>query len=137
MLDWWGAEWEKRIAIKEAEGEREALIKKAEGEAGTIREVERAKRRAREKMIKQVERLLRIPDEKVAFRFIKIMDTICRDMTADDVAGRRYIEVLEAIAKSDGQKTIVIGGDRQLLWPGRRIGGALEGPEDRKPDDEG
>ena len=148
LLDWWGAEWKKRIAIKEAEGEGEALItraeaqktalfRRAEGEAGAIEEVERAKRRAREKMIEQVERLLRIPDENVALRFIKIMETICRDMTADDVAGRRYIEVLEAIAKSDGQKTIVISGDQRLLWPGRRIGGVLGEPEDRAPDEEG
>jgi regulator of protease activity HflC (stomatin/prohibitin superfamily) len=136
MLDWWGAEWKKRIAIKEAEGEREALIKRAEGEAGAIKKVERAKLRAREEMLVQIAHLLKF-NENVALRFIRIMEKVCRDMTVDDVAARRYIEVLEAIAKSDGQKTIVIGGDRQLLWPRRRIGGALEEPEGRAPDEEG
>jgi len=147
LLDWWGAEWKRRIAIKEAEGEKEALItraeaqkialfRKAEGEAGAIKAVEGAKAEVRKKILKQMAKLINL-DENLAFRFINIVEQLSRDMTADDVAARRYIEVLEAIAKSDGQKTIIIGGDRQLLWPRRRIGGALEEPEDRAPDEEG
>ncbi|MDH4137737.1 MAG: SPFH domain-containing protein, partial [Anaerolineae bacterium] len=147
MLDWWGAEWKKRIAIKEAEGEGEALItraeaekialfRRAEGEAGAIKAVEGAKAEARRKILEQMAKLINL-DEKLAFRFIKIMEKLSYDMTADNVVGRRYIEVLEAIAKSGGQKTIVIGGDRRLLWPRPRTGGALEEPEDRVPDEEG
>jgi len=136
MLDWWRAEWEKRIAIKEAEGQREALFRKAEGEAGAIIAVEGAKAGVRNRILEQMARLINL-DENLAFRFIRIMEKLSCDMTADNVAGRRYIEVLEAIAKSDGQKTIVIGGDQRLLWPGRRKGGALEEPEDKAPDDEG
>ncbi|MFB0536168.1 MAG: SPFH domain-containing protein, partial [Anaerolineae bacterium] len=157
MLDWWGAEWKKRIAIKEAEGEREALITKAEGEkkaliakakaqkvallekaeaeARAITALEGVKYEVREKILEQVAHLSAI-NANVALRFINIVEQLSRDMTADDVAARRYIEVLEAIAKSDGQKTIVISGDRQLLWPRRRIGGALEEPEGRGPDEE-
>ncbi|TEU17752.1 MAG: SPFH/Band 7/PHB domain protein [Anaerolineales bacterium] len=147
LLDWWGAEWKKRIAIKEAEGEGEALIakaeaqkvaflKKAEAEARAITALEGVKYEVREKILKQVAHLGAI-NANVALRFINIVEQLSRDMTADDVAARRYIEVLEAIAKSDGQKTIVIGGDRRLLWPRRRIGGALEEPGDKVPDDEG
>jgi hypothetical protein len=65
------------------------------------------------------------------------VEQLSLDMVTDNISARRYVEVLEAIAKSGGQKTIVIGGDRQLLWPRRRIGGALEEPEDRAPDEEG
>jgi len=147
MLDWWGAEWKKRIAIREAEAEGEALItrakaqkialfRRAEGEAGAIKAVEGAKAAVREKMLEQIANLSKV-DANVALRFINIVEQLSRDMTADDVAARRYIEVLEAIAKSDGQKTIIISGDRRLLWPRRRIGGALEEPEDRAPDEEG
>jgi regulator of protease activity HflC (stomatin/prohibitin superfamily) len=136
LLDWWRAEWGKRIVIKEAEAEREALFKKAEGEAGAIKAVEGAKAEIRKKILEQMAKLVNL-DRNLAFRFISIMEKLSRDMTADDVAGRRYIEVLEAIAKSDGQKTIVIGGDQRLLWPGRRTGGALEEPEDRATGEEG
>jgi regulator of protease activity HflC (stomatin/prohibitin superfamily) len=158
MVDWWGAEWKKRMAIKEAEGERgalitkaegerealiakaegerEALIAKAEAEARAITALEGVKYEVREKILKQVAHLNTI-NANVALRFINIVEQLSRDMTVDDVAARRYIEVLEAIAKSAGQKTIVIGGDRQLLWPRRRTGGALEEPGDRAPDEEG
>jgi regulator of protease activity HflC (stomatin/prohibitin superfamily) len=147
MLDWWGAEWKRRIAIKEAEGEKEALImraeaqkialfRRAEGEAGAIKAVEGAKAAVREKLLEQIANLSKV-NANVALRFINIVEQLSRDMTADDVAARRYIEVLEAIAKSDGQKTIVISGDQRLLWPGRRIGGVLGEPEDRAPDEEG
>jgi len=147
MVDWWGAEWKRRIAIKEAEGEKEALItraeaekialfRRAEGEAGAIKAVEGAKAEARRKILEQMAKLINL-DEKLAFRFIRIMEKLSYDMTADNVVGRRYIEVLEAIAKSGGQKTIVIGGDSRLLWPRPRTGGALEEPEDRVPDEEG
>ncbi len=148
MLDWWGAEWKKRIAIKEAEGERKATIVKADGEriaflkladaeARALAALEGVKDEARGKMIRRMMDALNQVDKEMALRFISVVEQLSRDMVADNIGARRYIEVLEAIAKSDGQKTIVIGGDRQLLWPRRRIGGALEEPEDKAPDDEG
>lgn len=147
LLDWWGAEWKKRTVIKEAEGEKEALItraeaqkiallKKAEAEARAITALEGVKAAVREKILEQIANLSKV-DANVALRFINIVEQLSRDMTADDVAARRYIEVLEAIAKSDGQKTIVISGDQRLLWPGRHIGGMLEELEDKAPGDEG
>jgi regulator of protease activity HflC (stomatin/prohibitin superfamily) len=151
MLDWWGAEWKRKIAIKEAEGEREAIIVKADGEkiaflkladaeARALAALEGVKDEARQKVIIRMRQMMNALDqvpEDIALRFISVVGQLSCDMVTDNIGARRYIEVLEAIAKSDGQKTIVIGGDRQLLWPRRRIGGALEEPEDRAPDEEG
>ncbi len=148
MLDWWGAEWKKRIAIKEAEGEKEALITKAEGEREAFLKragaevraaaaLESLKAEARDKLIEQMVKALDRVDKSIALRFMRVVDRLSQDIITDDITGRRYIEVLEAIARSGGQKTIIIGGDRQLLWPKRRIGGALEEPGERSPDDEG
>ena len=148
LLDWWGAEWKRKIAIKEAEAEREAIIVKvdgeriallrsAEAEARALTALERVKAEARGEMIRQMMDAVNQVPRDMALRFIRVVEQLSRDMVADNIGARRYIEVLEAIAKSDGQKTIVIGGERQLLWPRRRIGGALEEPEDRAPDDEG
>jgi regulator of protease activity HflC (stomatin/prohibitin superfamily) len=148
MLDWWGAEWKKRIAIREAEAEREATIVKADGEriallrsteaeARALTALERVKAEARGEVIRQMMDALNQVDRRMALRFIRVVEQLSRDMVTDNIGARRYIEVLEALAKSDGPKTLVIGGDRQLLWPRRRVGGALEEPEDRAPDEEG
>jgi regulator of protease activity HflC (stomatin/prohibitin superfamily) len=148
LLDWWGAEWKKRIAIREAEGEREATIVKADGEriallrsteaeAKALTALERVKAEARGEVIRQMMDALNQVDRRMALRFIRVVEQLSRDMVTDNIGARRYIEVLEALAKSDGPKTLVIGGDRQLLWPRRRIGGALAEPEDRAPDEEG
>jgi regulator of protease activity HflC (stomatin/prohibitin superfamily) len=149
LLDWWGAEWKKRVAIKEAEGERGAVIVKADGEriallksaeaeARALTALEKVKAEARGEMIRQMmDALNQVVDKDMALRFIRVVEQLSRDMVTDNIGARRYIEVLEAIAKSDGQKTIVISGDQRLLWPGRRIGGVLGEPEDRAPDEEG
>lgn len=137
MLDWWGAEWKKRIAIKEAEGEREAFLKRADAEVRAAAALERLKTEARDKLIEQMVNALDRIDKSIALRFMRVVDRLSSDIITDDVTARRYVEVLEAIAKSGGQKTIIIGGDRQLLWPKRRTGGALEEPGERAPDDEG
>jgi regulator of protease activity HflC (stomatin/prohibitin superfamily) len=148
LLDWWGAEWKRRIAIKEAEGEREATIVKADGEriallrsaeaeARALTALERVKAEARGEMIRQMTDALNQVPGNMALRFIRVVEQLSRDMVTDNIGARRYIEVLEVLAKSEGQKTIIIGGDRQLLWPRRRTGGALEEPEDRAPDEEG
>jgi len=147
LLDWWGAEWKKRIAIKEAEaekealitraeGEREALLKRADAEVRAAAALESLKAEARDKLIEQMMNALDRVDKSIALRFMRVVDRLSHDIITDDVTSRRYVEVLEAIAKSGGQKTIIIGGDRQLLWPKRRTGGALEEPADRPPDDE-
>lgn len=137
MLDWWGAEWKKRIAIKEAEGERIVLLTSAEAEARALTALEEVKAEARGKMIRQMVDALNQVDKDMALRFIRVVEQLARDMVTDNIGARRYVEVLEAIAKSGGQKTIIIGGDRKLLWPRPRTGGALEGPEGEATDDEG
>jgi regulator of protease activity HflC (stomatin/prohibitin superfamily) len=148
MLDWWGAEWKRRIAIKEAEGEREAtivkvdgeriaLLRSAEAEARALTALERVKAEARGEMIRQMMDALNQVPGNMAVRFMSVVEQLSRDMVTDNIGARRYIEVLEVLAKSEGQKTIIIGGDRQLLWPRRRTGGALEEPEDRVPGEEG
>jgi regulator of protease activity HflC (stomatin/prohibitin superfamily) len=144
VLDWWGTEWEKRIAIKEAEGEREAtivradgeriaLLRSAEAEARALTALEKVKAEARKEMIRQIVNALSQVDKDMALRFTRLMEQLSCDMVTDSISARRYIEVLEVLAKSEGQKTIIIGGDRQLLWPRRRTGGALE----ESTDDEG
>jgi len=141
VLDWWGTEWEKRIAIKEAEGEREATIVRADGEriallrsaqaeARALTVLEKVKAKARKEMIRQIVDALNQVDKDMALRFTRLMEQLSCDMVTDSISARRYIEVLEVLAKSEGQKTIIIGGDRQLLWPRRRTGGALEEPTD-------
>jgi regulator of protease activity HflC (stomatin/prohibitin superfamily) len=148
LLNWWGAEWKRKIAIKEAEGEREATIVKADGEriallrsaeaeARALTALEEVKAEAREEMIRQMSVALNQVPGNMALRFIRVVEQLSRDMVTDHIGARRYIEALEILAKSEGQKTIIIGGDRQLLWPRRRTGGALEEPEDRVPGEEG
>jgi regulator of protease activity HflC (stomatin/prohibitin superfamily) len=181
MLDWWGAEWKRRIAIKEAEGERAvmltlaeaervrliegakaeatktteaaqaerdaailkadgeriALLRTAEAEARALTVLEEVKAEARGEVIRQMMDALNQVPRDMALRFISVVEQLSRDMVTDNISARRYVEVLEAIAKSGGQKTIIIGGERQLLWPRRRTSGAIEAPEDRTPDEEG
>jgi regulator of protease activity HflC (stomatin/prohibitin superfamily) len=139
LLDWWGAEWKKRVAIKEAEGERLAMLEKAEGQAQALRRVEQEKADARQVIIRQLMGALHDlkASQNVVIRFIRVIEQLSRNIVTDDVTAQRYIEVLEAIARSDGQKTIVVSGDQRLLWPGRRTSGVLGEIEDRAPDEEG
>jgi regulator of protease activity HflC (stomatin/prohibitin superfamily) len=130
MLDWWRAEWGKRIAIKEAESEREAVIMKAdaeriahlkrtEAEVRSISAMEAVKARARGEMISQIADTLTRIDRDVAYRFIEVVEHLSREMVTDNIVARRYIEMMESLVKSEGVKKFIVGEGRQLLEPGQ------------------
>ena len=118
MLAWWEAEWRRRIAIKEARSERQALIEKAEGRALALERLEKVKADARQKMINQLLNAIDViikgaPD--ITIRFINVIEQLSRRIVTEDIIASRYMEVLEAIAESNGQKIFILGEDRRFL----------------------
>ena len=129
LLAWWGAEWRKRIAIKEAESEREAVIMKADGEriallkrteaeVRSVAAIEAAKASARGEMISQIAEALTRVDRDVAYRFIEVVERLSSEMMTDNLVARRYLKVMEAMVKSEGVRRFIIGEGSRLLGPG-------------------
>ena len=118
LLAWWEAEWKRRIAIKEARTERRALIERAEGRALAVEKFEKIKAEARQKMINQLLNAINViikgaPD--ITIRFISVIEQLSRRIVTEDIIASRYMEVLEAIAESNGQKIFILGEDRRFL----------------------
>jgi len=122
MLEWWKAEWKRKIAVKKAKSERQAMVQKAEGKAWALEKLEGVKTDARRRMIRQfinaIDGVDKIGGGKITIRFIHVIEQLSRRMMSDDIIASRYMEVLEAIAESDGQKVFVLGGDRRVLERG-------------------
>ena len=116
MMAWWEAEWKRRIAVKEAQTEKRAMIEKAEGRVRALKALEEVKAGIRREMIKQlINAIKKIGDLEVKVRFIHVIEQLSRRMMTEDVIASRYIEVLEAIAESNGQKIFILGEDRRFL----------------------
>lgn len=131
VLQWWEAEWKRKIAVKEAKGERQAMIEKAMGKAWALERLEGVKADARRRMIRQlvnaIEGVDKISDGKTTIRFIHVIEQLSRRMMTDDIIASHYMEVLEAIAESGGQKVFILGEDRRLLERGEdTLRGLLE-----------
>ncbi|MBC8492380.1 MAG: SPFH/Band 7/PHB domain protein [Chloroflexi bacterium] len=128
MLEWWEAEWKRRIAFKRARSERQTMIEKATGRAWALEKLEEVKADARRRMIRQlinaIEGVDQIGGGKTTIRFIHVIEQLSRRMMTDDIIASHYCEVLEAIVESGGQKVFVLGEDRRLL---EREDGTLRG----------
>ena len=116
MLAVWEAEWKNKIKLKEAKTESESRVQ-------IISALEQIRSQASAEMIGQIERMVNIltgmSDSQVRIRFIRAFEQLSRNVVADDVIATRYIEALEAMAKSAGAKALFISeGKEGLLGPG-------------------
>lgn len=121
MLAVWETEWRSKIKVKEAEAEKLVMLEQAEGKARTITAMEKVKFEAMEKKLSHIlEVLTKAPDE-VGIRFIRVVEQLSKNMVTDDIIATRYIEALETMARSSGQKAFFLstGGEAPALRPGR------------------
>jgi len=124
VLDIWRAAWEQELRLKEAQAEGRALLTVADAEARAIAKLEKVKWQARDELITQVTNALRtlLEDKSVKddiiIRFCQVVQKLSISIMSDDVTARRYVQVLEALAESEGRKILLIGGDRGALGPG-------------------
>jgi len=124
VLDIWRAAWEQEIRLKEAQAEGRALLTVADAEARAIAKLEKVKWQARDELITQVTNALRtlLEDKSVKddiiIRFCQVVQKLSISIMSDDVTARRYVQVLEALAESEGRKILLIGGDRGALGSG-------------------
>lgn len=122
MLEVWETEWKNRIKLEEARTDRKAMVQEARGKAETIARIERIRAETRDDLVSQMEdlakRLAGLPTG-VRIRFIRVFEQLSRNVVTDDIVATRYIEALEAMAKSAGAKALFISeGKQSALGPG-------------------
>jgi regulator of protease activity HflC (stomatin/prohibitin superfamily) len=119
VLEWWGAEWKRRIAAKEAEAERDAITAVGEAEAAVVSGVESVKAAARAKAIEQFTSIVRQggrrPSDEVIIRFFDVIEKLSRRVVSDEVTALRYIKALEKLSESEGSRFIIAPPGSDLL----------------------
>ena len=124
MLAVWETEWKNKIRVREAQAEgvaeRLTVVQEAEGRAQAIAKVQRAKFDIIQRMIAEmVDTLASIKSRNIRIRFVQVVEQLSRNVATDDIVATRYIEALEAMAKSSGTKALFISeGKPEALGPG-------------------
>ena len=120
MLAVWETEWKSHIRLQEAIAERLTVEQEAEGRAQAIATVQSTKYDVIQHMIiAMVQNLTSIKTKNVRIRFIEVVEKLSRNVAADDIVATRYIEALEAMARSAGSKALFISEGKQgALGPG-------------------
>lgn len=124
MLAVWETEWKGKIKVREAQAEglagRVSVVQEAEARARAIARVQGAKYNLIQRMITDMARSLdSIPSDDIRVRFVKVVEKLSRNVATDDIVATRYIEALEAMARSSGSKALFISeGKEGLIGPG-------------------
>ena len=109
-----------RARVQEAQAERRAIIEVSEGQAAAIIALEGAKYEARSKMVNLVRSMMENIDgvsDPMQLSFMSVMQQITERVGQDERVALRYIEAMQAIVDSDGNKTFMIHAPN--LTPGK------------------
>jgi len=100
-----------RARVQEAQAERQAIIEVSEGQAAAIIALEDAKYEARSRMVNLVRSMMENIDgvsDPMQLSFMSVMQQITERVGQDERVALRYIEAMQAIVDSDGNKTFMI-----------------------------
>jgi regulator of protease activity HflC (stomatin/prohibitin superfamily) len=125
ILEWWVTAWQKESMVAQAEGERRVLVEWGEGQAEALRAVETEKDLARRRLARQLMSIVRAAagagvhlDGRVAVRLVSVLEAVSTRMTSDSPTALKYLDALEKLLQSEGDKTIIVGESPPLLIKG-------------------
>ncbi len=112
MLKRWTTPMAGQVKIKEAEAERDAMIALSDGRARSLARIEEEKAKARDRMIAVINDLVQVLSNSGRQEIISSFTRVIRELTErvgqDEVVAMRYIEAMQSMVESDGNKSFVV-----------------------------
>ncbi len=117
------ADIENRVKLQNAENQTALTLRKNEADAVALERMTKLKEEFREKLIRRfAEPLSRqdgpLADKEVAKQYIETMERIFHQMLRDDFTTMRFIETMEKLIESPGEKHYYFPDMRELLGAG-------------------
>lgn len=113
------SETEALAMIRKGQAEADVMKGRGEAEADVIAQVERAKDQARAALVKQLREALYGASswisDSVAERLLGVVDGLSGEMVTDDITKLREMDIMEKLAASEGNKTLVFGASGPML----------------------
>jgi regulator of protease activity HflC (stomatin/prohibitin superfamily) len=116
VLDWWATAWRRQSLVAQASGERHAMAQRGLGQAEALEAVEGKKEEVRKRLTRQLMDIVRAClgagvslDATVAVRLVSVLEAVSMRMTCDSPTAIQYLEALEKLLQSEGDKTVIVG----------------------------
>jgi len=116
VVDWWATNWRARSLVAQATGERQAMAQRGLGQAEALAAVEGKKEEIRKGLAVQLVNVVRAClgigvklDASVAVRLVSVLEAVSMRMTCDSPTAIQYLEALEKLLQSEGDKTLIVG----------------------------
>jgi regulator of protease activity HflC (stomatin/prohibitin superfamily) len=125
VLDWWVTAWQRECVLAEAKADRRAMEERGEGQARAFEAVERRKSQFRENLARQLmEMVFSLAgagialDPKVGVRLVSVLEAVSNRMSCDSPTALKYLDALEKLLQSEGDKTLIVSGAPPLMIRG-------------------
>jgi len=116
VVDWWATAWRAQSLVAQATGERQAMAQRGLGQAEALAAVEGKKEEVRKRLTRQLMDIVRAClgagvslDATVAVRLVSVLEAVSMRMTCDSPTAIQYLEALEKLLQSEGDKTLIVG----------------------------
>jgi len=125
VLEWWVTAWQKECLLTEAKADRRAMEERGEGQARAFEVVERRKSQFRESLARQLMDIVLTfrdagvsLDAGIAVRLISVLEAVSSRMSCDSPTALKYLDALERLLQSEGDKTVIVTGAPPLMIKG-------------------